>query len=87
MFMYEIINGCLKPVVKSQHQLRRQDMPSAYEHNGSMYLSKVDFLKSKKTFNTEEAMPFEMFGEANVDIDTPEDWDYAEFLISRLKKN
>lgn len=85
MFMFRIADGCLVPLIenKSGVQLRRQEMPSVFEHNGAIYFSEVAALRASKSFNVPGVVPFVMEGLANLDIDTPDDWSYAEFLASR----
>lgn len=83
-YLYKIENSRLVPYIDTNKQLRRQDMPLTYEHNGAIYFSTVSFIKQNKTYNSTEAVPFEMFGKSNLDIDTIEDWDYAECLIKML---
>lgn len=48
---------------------RRQDQINIYEHNGSVYISKIDFLLSNKSYNCKETKMYEMFGKYNIDID------------------
>jgi N-acylneuraminate cytidylyltransferase len=83
MFMYRLDGPHLKSFLDSQQQLRRQDMPPAYEHNGALYLAEIDLLKRVKSFNIPEACAFIMTGVANLDIDDQQDWQYAEFLIEK----
>jgi len=83
MFMYQLNGPCLKSFFAAEEQLRRQDMPAAYEHNGALYLSSIEFLKKVKSYNVPEARAFEMVGLANIDIDDPVDLQYAEFLLER----
>lgn len=85
MFMYKINAGKLVPFIENSGvQLRRQDMPDAYEHNGAIYIAKVPYLLKERSFNTSEASPYVMEGAVNLDIDTPEDWERAEQLASRM---
>jgi len=81
MFMYQLNGIFLKSFSEAKEQLRRQDMPTAYEHNGSLYLAQIEFLKRVQSYTVPEARAFEMYGAANVDIDDPMDWQYAEFLV------
>lgn len=83
MYMYKIKKQRLESFLPAERQLRRQDMPSAYEHNGALYLSSIKFLKKVKSFNVNEARAFEMYGAANIDIDNYVDLHYAEFLIEK----
>ncbi|AFL69174.1 CMP-N-acetylneuraminic acid synthetase [Sulfurospirillum barnesii SES-3] len=82
-YLYKIENNVLVPYIDTNKQLRRQDMPETYEHNGAIYFSTVTYMRENKTYNHLKAVPFEMFGMANLDIDTQEDWDYAEYLIQK----
>ncbi len=83
MFMYQLSGSYLQSFIAAKKQLRRQDMPECYEHNGALYFSSINFLKNVKSYNVPEARAFEMVGAANVDIDDPLDWQYAEFLLER----
>lgn len=85
-YLYKINDGNLIPFIDTNKQLRRQDMPGTYEHNGSIYFSTIDFIKKHKTYNSQEAVGFEMFGNSNLDIDTYEDLEYAEYLINKGNK-
>ena len=82
-YLYKIENNKLIPYIETNKQLRRQDMPATYEHNGAIYFSTTDFIKKNKTYNIKDAVGYEMFGSTNLDIDTIEDLEYAEYLISR----
>lgn len=85
MFMYRVVDGFLESIIDScsPTQLRRQDMPPAFEHNGAIYFAEVSYLRSCKSFNGQKVFPYLMEGRANLDIDTIEDWIYAEFLASQ----
>ncbi|AGF79647.1 CMP-N-acetylneuraminic acid synthetase [Desulfocapsa sulfexigens DSM 10523] len=83
MFMYRLNGQYLESLMDTQQQLRRQDMPAAYEHNGALYLAEIDLLKRVKSYTIPEAYAFIMTGVANLDIDDQEDWQYAEFLIEK----
>lgn len=81
--MFEIEEQCLKPFFGHSETLRRQDAPLAYEHNGALYLAKVDYLKVCQSYNASDVRPYVMTGPSNLDIDTPSDFEYAEFLITK----
>ena len=80
-FMYRLHHGCLKSFLPGKIQARRQDMPAAYDHNGALYFTKTDYLRAEQTFAASLAKPYEMHGYANLDLDEPDDWAWAEFLI------
>ncbi len=75
-------NDLLKPVFPGQPKnSRRQDFPDTYSVNGALYLAKADWLKAQGTFISEETIGFVMPRERSVDLDTMEDWRWAEFLM------
>ena len=82
-FMYESDAGYLKPLLGFRTQMRRQDLPAVYEHNGALYFAEIDFLKHVKTYNVPQAKLFEMSDIESIDIDDISDWDYAEYLIAK----
>ena len=62
---------------------RSQDLEPLYYENGLLYISKAKLILEDKIIS-ENAFPFlvdSIF--ANVDIDTPEDFDYAEYLYNK----
>ena len=62
---------------------RSQDLESVYFENGLLYISKAKIILENKVIS-ENAFPYEVNSVfANVDIDTQEDFDYAEYLINR----
>jgi CMP-N,N'-diacetyllegionaminic acid synthase len=66
---------------------RRQDqnINNVYEHNGSVYISKVDFLLEKKSYNCKETRMYEMFGKENIDIDQEIDLHLSKFYLNKFK--
>lgn len=82
MFIYEIIDGKLRSFQPQKEQLRRQDMPPVYVHNGALYVAKIPLLISEKTFNLPQTKAYITHGNINIDIDTPDDLQFAEFLMS-----
>ncbi|WP_297868049.1 acylneuraminate cytidylyltransferase family protein [uncultured Flavobacterium sp.] len=64
---------------------RSQDLEPLYYENGLLYISKSSAILNNEII-TKEAFPLEVNHPfANVDIDTHEDFDYAEYLLN--KKN
>lgn len=64
---------------------RRQDVPSVYAFNGSMYLINTDSLKKTSIINFKKIIKVIMPDERSVDIDTIQDWEIAEFYIKNNK--
>ena len=71
----------LSPLVSSPSIYRRQDLPPAYALNGALYLARCDWLLQSRTFMSPETLGYVMPIERSVDIDSPLDWKWAEFLM------
>ena len=63
--------------------IRRQDLPPVYALNGALYLAKVDWLLERRDFIGPETLGYIMPPERSVDLDTPQDWRWVEFLIEQ----
>lgn len=63
--------------------LTRQALPQSYIPNGAIYWAQVDWLKKNKTFISNETLGYVMSVDRSIDIDTPLDWQWAEFLMNR----
>ena len=61
---------------------RRQELPAAYHRDGSIYISKVSVIK-KGTFFGESISYIESNPHFYVNIDTIEDWQKAEFFLTK----
>ena len=65
---------------------RSQDLVPLYFENGLLYISKVKAILNDEII-TKNAFPYVVNNSfANVDIDTQEDFDYAEYLLKKSKK-
>lgn len=63
---------------------RSQDLEPLYYENGLLYITKASVILNNEII-TKDAFPLEVNNPfANVDIDTQEDFDYAEYLVGRL---
>jgi len=61
----------------------RQELPPAYVLNGALYLASRDFLLREQAFIADTTVGYVMPAERSVDIDTPLDWEWAEFLMEQ----
>ena len=62
---------------------RRQDAPSVYEINGAIYIIDVKSYRRKKNISKfTRVKKYVMNVKDSLDIDTPLDWQIAEFLLS-----
>jgi len=63
---------------------RSQDFPIRYRLNGAIYIVRTDtFLFEKEFILNDGAYAYEMLPQDSVDIDRPDDLDYARFLKDR----
>lgn len=62
---------------------RRQDCPVVYEYNGSIYIIDVETLKKKQISEFSRVKKFVMEVKYAIDLDTPEDWEFAEYLLKK----
>jgi CMP-N,N'-diacetyllegionaminic acid synthase len=76
--------GTLKSVFPEGDRLaNRQDEKPAYLPNGAIYVFNYSMLKNKRVYYTDKSYPYLMPAGRSVDIDTLEDFEYAEFLIKK----
>ncbi len=59
----------------------RQTAPKVYDMNASIYIYKKDFLLRTKTIHSDNTMVYIMPQERSIDIDTPLDFKFVEFLL------
>lgn len=77
----------LQPVIAGRPEIaRRQDLPSVYALNGALYLGQTDWLLKHKGFVGQETIGYVMPGERSLDLDTVQDWEWAEYLLNKIKK-
>jgi len=66
---------------------RSQDLPNAYELNGSIYLSSIDNIIKNKSFYSDNTRALIISSEEEaLDIDTPFDWFIAEAIANNRVK-
>ena len=71
----------LEPLLELDEIVCRQQLSPAYVLNGSLYLASREFLLREQSFINAETIGYVMPPERSVDIDTPLDWQWAEFLM------
>jgi CMP-N,N'-diacetyllegionaminic acid synthase len=69
--------------VKDAGFTRRQDCPKVYAYNGAIYIINIRVLLQKKMSAFSRVIKYTMSRTDSVDIDTPLDWAWAEFLIEK----
>ena len=69
--------------IRSENNLRRQDLKKYYRLNGAIYISKVDKLREIRTFYGEKSYAYIMEKDNSIDIDDEFDFLIAECLMMK----
>mgnify|MGYP001331194820 CR=1 FL=1 len=76
----------LQPIVDNINQYyRRQEIPKTYALNGAIYVAETEWLFLKKSFLSEETLPFIMPRERSIDIDVPLDLEFVDFMLRKTR--
>ncbi|MBD5224022.1 MAG: acylneuraminate cytidylyltransferase family protein [Bacteroidales bacterium] len=75
--------GYLKLSKGSGNYHRRQDCPKTWEYTGAIYIINTKALKEKPLSKLKKIRKYEMDNIHSVDIDTPFDWNIAEYIIEK----
>lgn len=78
--------GSLNPLFPEMvdEQVRSQDQPTLYCITGATWWGRSEVLRAERTFHTNRRYGFPMQWEHAVDIDTEDDWRFAEVLAQSL---
>lgn len=60
-------------------------IPDVYEVNGSLYIIDAKKIKEMDLYQFNKIRMIEMNNYYSTDIDTQDDWDYAEYLVNSKK--
>lgn len=75
----------LHPLWESAYNIsRRQDLPRLYIPNGAIYIFSVNHFKMEQGIPNKTLIPYPMAEQESLDIDTPEDLQKAEAIMTRL---
>ena len=85
--MFQASEKFLKPTLtiageKETFNWPRQKLPAAYNHYGQVDVARYQTIMGKKSMCGENILPLFLEGEI-FDMDSPLDWEFAEFLISK----
>jgi len=75
--------GYLEKIIKGPEHERRQDLPTVYEINGALYIYNAASFEKQKPGEFKKVKHYLMPHLNSVDIDTPLDWAWAEFLLEK----
>lgn len=76
-------DGFLRICKGNGRYTRRQDAPKVWEYNGAVYVMSVYSLLNSSMSEFRKIIPYEMPAARSIDIDSPEDWEIAEILLSK----
>lgn len=76
-------SGTLDNLFNDKRSVRRQDFQKEYRINGAIYIGRVEYFTQEKSFFKEKSYPYIMSRLDSIDIDTIEDFIYAQWLLSR----
>lgn len=82
----EDCDGYLKNIMDGKYT-RRQDCPQVWEYNGAIYVMNVNSLIEKPISQFAKCKKYVMSVMDSIDLDTPDDWEYAEFVMNSKKNN
>ncbi len=76
-------DGLLEPFLAGSSTVRRQDFPPVYHINGSIYINRLDDGFDGSVSLNDNRRPYVMDPRYAVDIDTWEDFQFAEWVLRR----
>ena len=76
-------NHSLAGFIKPEANKPRQEIETYYRFNGAIYIVKTEEIYKDYNFYKEGSFAYIMPAKKSVDIDTAEDFEYAEFLIRK----
>jgi len=80
-------DGRLKPFLDGPTATRRQDKPPAYARNGPAVLAVQARIIEGGSLYGNETWPLVMQPEESIDIDTPDDLRFGEYLLGRVRRS
>ncbi len=78
--------GHLQPLLNMSSTVRRQDFPTVYKVNGSIYINRINDHFNENTSLNDNTLPFIMDQNDSIDIDTYDDLDHAANQIKNRNK-
>lgn len=72
---------------RNEPGLPRQMLPTYYRENGAMFIRRIGYVDEEIVLELGDEYAFVMSSASSIDIDTEDDFDYADYLIKRAEKN
>ncbi|MBQ9480390.1 MAG: acylneuraminate cytidylyltransferase family protein [Selenomonadaceae bacterium] len=78
-------SGQIKRLLKIPYEqsYRRQVLPKVYQPNGAVYIATAELINRTRGLSDEGTIGYLMPAERSWDIDTPQDFEIAQFLMSK----
>lgn len=76
-------NESLSGFLKKENNIRSQDMPKYYRINGAIYIFKRSYVGKLSEIYNDKGIAFISSAGSDIDIDTLQDFEYAEYLINK----
>ncbi|MCM8536894.1 MAG: acylneuraminate cytidylyltransferase family protein [Lentisphaeraceae bacterium] len=67
----------------SEESTLRQEVPEVYNYNGAIYIMNISSLKKGSYNDFKKIYKYEMDAQSSLDLDTPFDWEFMEFVLNR----
>ena len=74
-------DGTWEHLLEHPYETCRQKLDKVYQHNGAIYIVKTEVILTQKTWFPAKTYPYVMDRNLSIDIDTPEDVNYLNFLF------
>lgn len=87
VFWHKFINndGTFEEIFSEDYQKNRQEIKPTYYPNGAIYIFKKNILLTRQYY-TDKSFAYIMGQKCSIDIDTNEDFKYAEWLLQTIEK-
>ena len=85
--MRKIRNGFVENFISDSSVLQRQEAPIVYRLNGIVYITKTEIINNKKSLWSEKTIPYILPNEIGFNIDTMEEFEFAEWLYKKGIQN
>ncbi|MDX1761115.1 MAG: acylneuraminate cytidylyltransferase family protein [Christiangramia sp.] len=86
-WVFEKENGGLKIATGEKEIIsRRQELPKAYHRDGAIYLTKTEVLLEQNSLYGKNIGFIDTTGDPYVNIDTVQDWEEAERLLTMIRE-
>ena len=76
-------NTEIKPLFEQHYQKKSQQLKKSYRCNGAIHILDIEDFKLTKSYTKQPLFCYEMPRGRSVDIDTKDDWVYAEWLMAK----